>query len=176
MCQLQVLQTGYWHGCLQIHTHLRVLLLERSGEMCEICRPRVQLPDGRAGPRHLIDMEPTSSSNWNGKNRVESFHGALMLSRTSKTFPSAFIHCASSSPVYHEADKHLEGRYHLLLCVTEGAREAEGGGGSAPGTRTVRAGTLLAVQKTSPSSVGVALPSLVGELRAHVPLDQKTKT
>ena len=58
VCKLQVLQTGYWHGCLQTHTHLRVLLLERSGEMCEICRPQVQLPDGRAGPRHLIDMKP----------------------------------------------------------------------------------------------------------------------
>ena len=78
--------------------------------------------------------------------------------------------------MYHEADKHLEGRYHLLLCVIKGAREAEGGGGSAPETRTIRAGTLLAVQKTSPSSVGVGLPSRVGELSALMHLDKKTKT
>lgn len=95
----------------------------------------------QASDRHETPPRPQIG---NGKNRVESFHGALMFSRTSETFPSSFIHCASSSPVYYVADKHLEGRYHLL-CVTEGAREAERGGDSAPVTRAIRSGTLLAV-------------------------------
>ena len=38
--------------------HPRVFLLERSGEVCGVCQPQVQLLDGRAGPRHLIDIKP----------------------------------------------------------------------------------------------------------------------
>ena len=96
----------------------------------------------QASDRHETPPGPQIG---NGKNQVESLHGALVFSRTSKTFPFSFLHCASSSPVYYVVDKHLEGRCHLLLCVTEGAREAERGGDSAPVTRTIRAGTLLAV-------------------------------
>lgn len=96
VCRLQVLQTGYWHGGLQIHTPPRVFLLERSGEMSGICKPQVQLPDGRAGPRHLIDTKPhlVFKLGWKEPGGAIPWE-ALMLSRTSRPPPSPFIHCAS---------------------------------------------------------------------------------
>lgn len=57
---------------------------------------------GAAGPRHLADMGPHLCPQIRiERTGCKSFHGALALLRSSKTFLFLVVHCASSFPVYY---------------------------------------------------------------------------
>lgn len=98
---------------------------------------------GAAGPRHLADMGPHLCPQIGiERTGCKSFHGALALLRSSKTFLFLAVHCASSFPVLLPLSlgftSTLGSRNHQLLCVTEGGPETQGREDSLKVTKTIR--------------------------------------